>query len=78
MTSIVMPICMLCKHYHQPQEGDQTLMCNGYPVRIPEAILFSSVDHRQPYAGDKGIQFEPATPDGASYAANLFDDGDDT
>jgi hypothetical protein len=38
------------------------MTCNAYPdgKGIPDAILFNKHDHKQPYAGDHGIHFEPA------------------
>jgi hypothetical protein len=43
---------------------------------IPWEILLSQKDHRQPYPGDRSIQFDPKTPQDAKYAAMIFDDGD--
>lgn len=44
-------LCTLCKHR-------QGWTCAAYPQGIPLEIREMYVDHRQPYAGDNGIQFE--------------------
>lgn len=62
---------MFCRHYDRQAEG---FVCTAYPDGIPDAIIRSDVDHRQPYRGDHGIQFEAnprhAPPPG--YLAMLF------
>jgi hypothetical protein len=40
---------------------------------IPERIWVNAADHRQPYEGDGGVQFQ-AVDYGAAYAAYIFDD----
>ena len=49
--------CVLCKHYLG------ILTCEAFTERIPEAILLGDHDHRQPYEGDNGIQFESIDED---------------
>ena len=52
------PICLRCKHYNR---RDHTkLSCKAYPNGIPKVILRSEINHRKPYKGDHGIQFEVA------------------
>lgn len=45
--------CANCKHY------SGNARCNAFQDSIPDAILTNEHDHRQPYPGDNGIQFEP-------------------
>jgi hypothetical protein len=51
------PICLNCKHFHQGGEG---LTCDAFPEGIPDDILTTDVEHRKPYPGDHGMQFEQA------------------
>jgi hypothetical protein len=50
--NLVIPQCDYCNHYREHQK------CDAYPEGIPEEILLNKVDHRKPYQGDRGIQFE--------------------
>lgn len=43
--------CMICAHL---MEGTE---CKAFK-KIPDEILIGTVDHRKPYPGDNGIQFE--------------------
>jgi len=52
---VLPPICLDCIHY------TGGLKCKAYPDGIPEAIILSKVDHKKPYEGDHGIQFEERT-----------------
>ena len=36
------------------------MVCAAFPKGIPDAILLAEHDHRNEYAGDDGIRFEPA------------------
>jgi hypothetical protein len=49
-----LPLCFRCKHYR----GQIT--CDAFPGGIPDEILISAVDHKEPYEGDNGIRFEDA------------------
>lgn len=32
--------------------------CDAFPDGIPKVILMNEIDHREPFPGDHGIQFE--------------------
>lgn len=45
--------CRFCNHY----QGEQR--CQAFPAGIP-VILWSGENlHREPYPGDKGVQYQP-------------------
>ena len=44
--------CDVCRHRG---EGET---CAAFPKGIPDVILGNEHDHREPYEGDHGIQFE--------------------
>jgi hypothetical protein len=45
-------ICHMCKHRLVGTK------CLAYPDGIPLPILTGDIDHREPYPGDHGLQFE--------------------
>lgn len=49
------PMCTRCRHLRDRD----TRRCAAYPDRIPAAIWDGRHNHRTPYPGDHGIQFEP-------------------
>lgn len=46
--------CNICKYYG----GGPNNICEAYPDGIPEELLTGEESHREPYPGDRGIQFE--------------------
>lgn len=66
----LMPICIGCSHHR----ANNT--CTAFPNGIPEKILFSEFDHRKPFTGDNGIQFDPLTREDERYADSLFENGE--
>lgn len=64
MTSRPLPQCLFCAHL-RPQSGQVDVpadaqTCDAFPDAIPAEILANRVDHRQPYEGDGGVQWEAA------------------
>jgi hypothetical protein len=57
---IVSKICTICKHYDvensNPVKYGQK--CAAFPDGIPDEIWLGKNDHKKPYPGDHGIQFE--------------------
>lgn len=66
-----MPICSGCTHFDRKYKG-HGYRCTAFPDGIPREILESAADHRQAYAGDQGIRFEPIENADAVYAEKLF------
>lgn len=53
LEGISTPICNQCKHFKL-----SNVSCTAYPGGIPDQILENLIDHRKPFIGDNGIQFE--------------------
>ena len=58
MTIQSRPLCEECKHQYIDNKK-RIYACNAYPNGIPMEIIRNIVDHRKPYKGDNGIQYEP-------------------
>ena len=50
---ITISLCVTCVHKYP-----MGAICKAFPEGIPDAILTGEFDHRKPYKGDKGIQYE--------------------
>ncbi len=46
-------ICEFCKH-----RIADSVTCQAFPAGIPPEVYNGTIDHRLPYAGDNGLQFE--------------------
>jgi hypothetical protein len=51
-------ICTFCAHF-QPDSKTGRYACATFGDNVPDDIWYGRHDHKTPYDGDKGIQFEP-------------------
>lgn len=62
----VPPVCAYCKHFKRNEyletHNHRTPIkrCTAFPTKIPKTIWTAQDLHKEPYPGDRGIQFEPA------------------
>lgn len=63
------PICIYCRRL--VEENEELFACTAYPEGIPEAIVMNQTDHRKPFEGDHGQQFE-VKPGSEAKAEDLF------
>lgn len=56
MTLMLPPICEACAH----RFAQMGYACSAFPDGVPSEIVDDGFDHRQPFDGDQGIQFELA------------------
>lgn len=61
-------LCDWCRH---AEPGVRA--CAAFPDGIPDAILERRHDHREPFAGDNGIGFEPRADADPAQIARLLD-----
>jgi hypothetical protein len=67
----ISPICWSCTRL---RENGVDQECDAFPGGIPEDIWEGETDHRVPYPGDKGMQYEPRNERGAQEVARWFGD----
>lgn len=66
------PICVDCTRLHKPKFGTWGQRCDAFPDGIPDDIIRSAADHRDPYPGDRGLQFEAKSEAAARDAARII------
>ena len=54
-------VCSYCKHFDLDKSDYESgkNVCEAFPDGIPDKIWLGQNNHKKPYKGDHGIQFEP-------------------
>lgn len=53
--AVYSPVCTFCRHLML----GKLRACDAFPDGIPFEIWDGKNDHRKPFEGDRGIQFQP-------------------
>ncbi len=80
MTYLNNCLCLACERFwgtiirwKVSETGDSGFRCDAFPeTGIPQSILANEVDHRQPVAGDNGLQFKSSGPSDDDEYDRLF------
>jgi hypothetical protein len=56
---IYSPVCFPCRHLDITDIAARR--CRAFPEGIPIAVWIGKHDHRTPFPGDRGVQFEAPT-----------------
>jgi hypothetical protein len=57
--TVAIPSCTTCRHFRETAKDGS--YCDAFPLfpGIPDEIILGEHDHKAPFPGDHGIQFEP-------------------
>lgn len=74
MEIIAPPICVDCTRLRKAVYGKWGMFCDAFPDGIPDDIVTSRADHREPVAGDHGLQFLAKSDAAEADAARIIDE----